>query len=47
VRGSDGQAAAPYGAMGMVQLTGAVTRIRKASYLFSGPMLEISGLFGK
>jgi hypothetical protein len=39
--------AAAYGAMGMLQLTGAVTRMRKASYWFSAPMLEISGLSGK
>jgi hypothetical protein len=28
----------------MSQLTGAVARMRKALYSFSGPMLEISGL---
>jgi len=27
--------------MGMAQFTGAVTRMRKTSYLFSGPMLEM------
>ena len=36
-----------YGAMGMVQFTGAVTRMRKASYRLSDPMLEMSGRFGK
>jgi hypothetical protein len=33
--------------MGMMQETGAVTRMRKVSYLLSGPMLEIFGLSGK
>jgi len=42
-----GAVAAAYGATGMVQLTGAVTKMRKASYLFSSPMLEMSGLSGK
>jgi len=40
-------ATALYGAIGMAQDTGAVSRMRKASYLFSGPMLEISGRPGK
>ena len=45
--GDKGRSDEPYGAMGMVQLTGAVTKMRKASYLSSGPMLEISGRPGK
>ena len=38
--------APPYGTMGMLQLTVAVTRMRKGSYWFNGPMLEISGRSG-
>ena len=45
--GEEGCASEPYGAMGMVQVTGAVIRMREASYLFSGPMLEMSGRPGK
>jgi hypothetical protein len=45
--GEGEEAAARYGAIAMLQLTGAVTRMRNASYLFSGPMLEMSGRPGK
>ena len=41
------RAAAPYGPMAIAQVTGAVTRMRNASCLFSGPMLEMSGRSGK
>src|SRR4030042_6370603 len=37
------QASRHYGPTDIVQETGAVTRMRKASYLLSGPMLEVSG----